>query len=110
MIYNMRRRKKKQKRLTWYFYARMGYGKSQKFSANFESAGRAWTGIQVNASERGGVTQMWYLTNSGNPYLSRVSVYTITKGFENREHKTITFESEPTGELLAFLQANATPL
>lgn len=53
---------------------------------------------------------MFYLTNSSNPYLSRVSVYTITKGFENREHRTITFEAEPTGELLAFLQENATPL
>lgn len=108
MIYNMRRRKKKQS--TWYFYSRLSYGEPQTFSANFESAGRAWTGIQVSATKRDGVTQMWYLLNSSNPYLARVSVYTIIKGFENEEHRTIIFDEEPTGELLAFLQANATPL
>lgn len=108
MIWNIRRRKKKQS--TWYLYNRMSYGKTQDFSANFESAGRAWVGIRINANERDGVTQMYYLTNSSNPYLARVSVYTIIKGFENREHRTITFEKEPTGDLLAFLQENATPL
>lgn len=109
MIYNMRRRKKP-RQLTWQFYSGISYGKSQTFSANFESAGRAWTGIKVSANERDRVTQMWYLLNSSNPYLARVSVYTITKGFENKEHRTIIFDEEPTGELLAFLQANATPL
>lgn len=111
MIYNMRRRKKKPRQLTWQFYNNMSsYGESQKFSTNFESAGRAWTGIEVSATPKFGVTQMWYHTNNGNPYLSRVSVYTRTKGFENREHRTLIFDEEPTGELLAFLQANATPL
>lgn len=111
MIYNMRRRKKKPRQLTWQFYNNMSsYKESQKFSANFESAGRAWTGIQVSATKRDGVIQMWYLLNSSNPYLARVSVYTIIKGFENEEHRTIIFDEEPTGELLAFLQANATPL
>lgn len=110
MIWNMRRRKKKPKHLTWRFYNRLSYRKSQDFSANFESAGRAWVGIRINANERDGVTQMYYLTNSSNPYLARVSVYTIIKGFENSEHRTITFEKEPTGDLLAFLQENATPL
>ena len=110
MIYNMRRRRKKPRQLPWYFYSRISYGNPQTFSANFESAGRAWVGIKISANERDGVTQMWYLVNSSNPYLARVSVYTITKGFENREHRTIIFEEEPTGELLAFLQQNATPL
>lgn len=110
MIYNMRRRKKKPKQLTWRFRDRLMYRKIQTFSANFESAGSAWTGIKVSANERDGVTQMRYLTNNSNPHLAEVSVYTITKGFENREHRTIIFDEEPTGELLAFLQANATPL
>lgn len=110
MIYNMRRRKKKPRHLTWQFYNRMSYEESKKFSANFESAGRAWTGIEVSATPKFGVVQMWYHTNGGNPYLSRVSVYTQSKGFENREHQTIIFDEEPTGELLAFLQENAKPL
>lgn len=53
---------------------------------------------------------MWYLTNNINPLFQKVSVYTITKGFENRDYKTVTFDKPPSGELLAFLQANATPL
>lgn len=53
---------------------------------------------------------MWYRTNNSNPYLQRVSVYTITKGFENSDYETVTFDEPPTGELLVFLQANATPL
>lgn len=110
MIYNMRRRKKKPKQLTWRFYNRLRYGKGQDFSANFESAGRAWAGIRISAHEGDWVTQMWYLTNNSNPLLAKVSVYTINKGFENSEHRTITFEKEPTGDLLAFLQKNATPL
>ena len=110
MIYNMRRRKKKPRQLTWQFYNRISYGESQTFSANFESAGRAWTGIKVSANKRDGVTQMWYLLNSSNHFLARVSVYTVVKGFENKEHRTIIFDEEPTGELLAFLKANATPL
>ena len=110
MIYNMRRRKKKPKQLTWRFYDRLSYGKTQDFSANFESAGSAWTGIKVSTHESYGVIQMWYLTNNSNPFLAKVSVYAINKGFENSGHRTITFEKEPTGDLLAFLQANATPL
>lgn len=110
MIYNMRRRKKKPKQLTWRFYARIGYGKPQKFSANFESAGRAWMGIKVSAHEKDGVIQMWYLTNNSNPNFAEVSVYTINKGFNNSGLRTITFEKEPTGDLLAFLQKTATPL
>ena len=53
---------------------------------------------------------MWYLTNNINPLFQRVSVYTITKGFENRDYETVTFDKPPSGELLAFLQENATPL
>ena len=112
MIYNMRRRKKK-KQLTWLFSNSLYYEASEQsktFSANFESAGRAWVGIKINITARHLVGQMWYLNNNGNPYLARVSVFTATKGFENGEYRTIIFDEEPTGELLAFLQANATPL
>lgn len=111
MIYNMRRRKKK--RLTWRFNNSLNYEASESsktFSATFESAGKMFYKISLSFHPKFGVTQMWYHTNNGNPYLSRVSVYTRTKGFENREHRTLIFDEEPTGELLAFLQANATPL
>ncbi len=110
MIYNMRRRKKKPRQLTWRFYSGITYGKSQTFSANFESAGSAWVGIKINVTANKLVGQMWYLNNNSNPYLARVSVYTVVKGFENGEYRTIIFDEEPTGELLTFLQANATPL
>ena len=108
MIYNMRRRGKK--RSTWRFSGRPKYSESRTFNADFESSGRAWVGIEVRVHPKQGVAQMWYLTNNSNPYLRRVSVYTITKGFENRDYETVTFDEPPSGELLAFLQENATPL
>lgn len=108
MIYNMRRRKKK--RSTWRFYRRPFYSESRTFNADFESSGRAWVGIQVNGNLTEGMVQMWCLTNNINPLFQRVSVYTITKGFENRDYETVTFDKPPSGELLAFLQETATPL
>ena len=39
-----------------------------------------------------------------------VSAYTKGEGFKNKDYQTVTFKEEPTGELLEFLQANATPL
>lgn len=43
-----------------------------------------------------------YLSDSGS-----VSVY--TNRWKKEAYRTITFEEEPTGDLLAFLEANATP-
>lgn len=41
--------------------------------------------------------------------LSSFAVYQRRR-WNAEKYRTITFEEEPTGDLLAFLQANATPL
>lgn len=41
---------------------------------------------------------------------SSVSAYTVINGFKYKDYQTVTFKEEPTEELLAFLQQNATPL
>ena len=108
MIYNMRRRGKKQ--LTWRFNNSLNYKayeSSKTFSATFESAGKEFSRIKLSFHQRLGLTQMQYVP----PYeFGTVSAYTLTDGFKNKNYQTVTFKEEPTGELLAFLQQNATPL
>lgn len=109
MIYNMRRRKKK-KQLTWLFSNSLYYEASEPsktFSATFESAGKEFYSIQLSIHPRMGVTQMQYVPSQ---VFGTVSAYTKGEGFKNKDYQTVTFREEPTGELLAFLQANATPL
>lgn len=108
MIYNMRRRKKK--RLTWRFNNSLNYETSESsktFSATFESAGKMFYKISLSFHPKQGLTQMQYV---GLQVWPSVSAYTIINGFKNKDYQTVTFKEEPTGELLAFLQANATPL
>lgn len=109
MIWNMRRRKKK-KQLTWLFSNFLNYeesGQSKTFSATFESAGKEFSSIKLSFHLKFGLTQMQYVSLQ---VYGTVSAYTKVEGFKNKDYQTVTFKEEPTGELLEFLQANATPL
>lgn len=109
MIWNMRRRKKK-KQLTWLFSNSLYYeasGQSKTFSATFESAGKEFYSIQLSFHSKLGLTQMKYVPLQ---VYGAVSAYTKGEGFKNKDYQTVTFKEEPTGDLLAFLQENATPL
>jgi len=108
MIYNMRRRGKKQ--LTWRFNNSLNYKayeSSKTFSATFESAGKEFYKISLSFHPKQGLTQMQYV---GLQAWSSVSAYTVIDGFKYKDYQTVTFKEPPTGELLAFLQQNATPL
>ena len=99
MIYNRPRRREK-KRLTWYFNSRLG-GASKEFSVNFRSAtsNRLYHRIQAQP------LAMIYTYSGGG----KDQVYMMGK-WRDETDRTITFEEEPTGTLLTWLQANATPL
>lgn len=108
MIYNMRRRKKK--RLTWYFNAGVlpTTTSSITFRATFKSWNKSYSVMQCDIASIAGhsvAVQLWYMNESNN---TRVW---LNKGrWVSEEYRTVEFEKEPTGELLAFLQKNATPL
>lgn len=111
MIYNMRRRKKKVS-LKWYFNDTvvpvMATSTSKKtFTANFKSANRNYTGIRYMSTLINGklaISQLLYMYKFNN------TVWERERGWLTELYRTVEFEKEPTGELLAFLQANATPL
>lgn len=52
------------------------------------------------------ITQIAYITEDGTPYDAYLASY---GGWTSEAYRTVTFDEEPTGELLAFLQKVATP-
>lgn len=108
MIYNMRRRRKK--RLTWYFNDGVlpTTTSSITFHATFKSRNKSYSTMQCDIASIAGnsvAVQLWYMNESDN-----TSVWLNKRSWVSEEYRTVEFEKEPTGELLAFLQANATPL
>lgn len=101
MIYNMRRRKKKH--LTWLFNETINLVTAM-YTTNFtDGSNKSYTGIYTNKSNR----SMNYAEKGTTMHLE---VYTQRKGWKGNTYKKVTFDEEPTGELLTFLQANATLL
>lgn len=49
--------------------------------------------------------QLWYMNESDN-----TRVWMNKSRWVSEDYRTVEFDKEPTGELLAFLQENATPL
>lgn len=99
MIFNRPRRQEK-KRLTWYFDEMVTLPhKSKKYHADFTCNGESLIGIMIPSE-----LSMGYVRNSA----SNFAVYTMGR-WKAEKYRTITFEEEPTGDLLAFLEANATP-
>lgn len=111
MIYNMRRRKKKVS-LKWHFNETIVPIKSsltskKTFTADFESAYNRYTRMQYTATlENGGlvIEQLLYM------HKFNITVWKRSGSWTNEFYRTVEFEKEPTGELLRFLQLNATPL
>lgn len=110
MIYNMRRRKKKVS-LKWHFnetiVPAMASTSKKTFTANFKSADRRYTGMQYMMTLANGgfvVNRLLYL------YQFNTGVWERGRGWVTEGYRTVEFEKEPTGELLRFLQQNATPL
>lgn len=100
MIYNRPRAKKKES--TWVFKSDISSKKVSKgsFAARFTCNNAVYTGIKYEFA----LVQfsIGYLSDSGS-----VSAY--ANRWKKEAYRTITFEEEPTGDLLTWLQANATP-
>lgn len=98
MIYNRPRRAEEKASLKWYFN-RAPVGAKREFSANFRAAtsNQLYDGISVST------VGMKY--TYGDTY---DTVYVMGKWL-NVTYRTITFTEPPTGDLLTWLQARATP-
>lgn len=103
MIFNRPRRQEK-KRLKWYFNEYVDIYLQKNFQVEFNSNGVSWNTISI------GVTPFAsYLRYINTATGSSSFVYNPSSKWANEAYRTITFEEEPTGDLLTWLQSNATP-
>lgn len=98
MIFNRPRRREK-KRLKWYFNSEIRVSRDVTYSGAFTCGRVTYTSIRLS-------TGMGVMMTYGN----KLGVYaTLRGGWISESYRTIVFAEEPTGGLLAFLEANATP-
>lgn len=101
MIWNMRKKRGKKVSLTWYFNEMVPVNKDTRYTVTFRARKMIYDGIVIN------------FLNHAVSYVAKnrvQNVYTRKNGWVNEDYRTVTFDEEPTGDLLTFLQANATPL
>ena len=95
---------KPESKLTWVFNQTVTVSTtSVVWNVTFTSNGREFEAIE--ASLPSGISRVRYKNKRTNTYLLAYQSYWIN----GEEYRTITFDEEPTGDLLAWLQANATP-
>ncbi len=108
MIFNRPKRREK-KRLTWYFNEKV----VPRFmvDVNFTSGDAKWT--RITYASAFGLYEMYYVRLVNSQIVEKVTVYDDIRkadGWDGTEnYRTITFDTEPTGDLLTWLEANATP-
>ena len=107
MIYNMRRRKKK--RLTWYFNRVIYWDESDEFNVTVHTRNGRNTFDSISIYIGTTYKELRYRIRKSSQWLS-TKVWNSDDGWADSGYRTVTFEEEPTGDLLVFLQANATPL
>ena len=99
MIFNRPRRREK-KRLTWYFNETLNNTELETIrDVPFISGGKKYIGLAYDGKKLNYITEQ----NAWD-----VAYWPMIGGWQE-ERRTITFEEEPTGDLLAFLEANAMP-
>ncbi len=98
MIFN-RPRAAQKKRLTWYFNSKITISRNVVYSGVFTCGRVTYTSIKLTSGMR-----------SSMQYGNNTTVYaTMSGGWISESYRTIVFPEEPTGSMLAFLEANATP-
>lgn len=109
MIWNMRRKKKKS---TWVFdeFPKIKTWRSRNYSASFQSNGEKFTYLKVTAATSSGITWSLYYSQVITSGVGVRAYNSKSNTWKNKAYRTVTFDEEPTGNLLTFLQANATPL
>ena len=87
---------------TWVLNESLGMGTLSKTSVTFTSNNENFVSIAYSTSSMGPQT-LWYYKND-TEYVVACEYGT----YSNQAYRTITFETAPTGDLLTWLQANAT--
>lgn len=98
MIFNRPRLRGKPDGRTWYFKDTVTIWFSRAYSGRFSCNGRNFSMINLTSNTKA----MSYVSDT------QITVY-LNGVWQAQEYRTIVFEKPPTGDLLAFLEANATP-
>ena len=85
---------------TWYLNTNPQLESFTRFYASFTSNGEIFNEILVDSY----MHRLRYIQPNGDP----VAAYSAYGGWANAAYRTITFDEEPTGELLTWLEANGT--
>ena len=107
MIYNRPRAKKKVS-LTWYFNHVIEWDESDNFNATVHTRSGRSTFDSISIYIGTTYKELDYRIRKSSQWRS-TKVWDSDNGWEDSGYRTVTFDEEPTGGLLAFLQANATP-
>ena len=111
MIFNRPRRQKKENSLTWVINYAPNIPQSQvTFSVQFSCASL------YNGAECFRIAMGYYSSLKAYAIIYALRViggenvyYSDSRGWVKDGYRTITFDEEPTGDLLTWLEANATP-
>lgn len=110
MIFNERKPSKK-KRLTWLINENLDFWENSTHNAIFTSNGKRWRSFALSSANYAAGTSYFHYNTESTGSLKTVA--TIVNGpkttWVNQAYRTITFDEEPTGDLLTWLEANATP-
>ena len=92
---------------TWYFKNKIGYPRSS-FNVNFTSNGVAYIKM---TRVRGGTIIDLFAYGPADTSAAQIAVYDYIKStWRNEAYRTIVLDEPATGDVLAFLEANATKL
>ena len=94
---------------TWYFNDTIGYPDTDTLNVNFTSNGTAYAGIERHHVSGFFVVDMLIYLNIGTGKKEAVYNYLENK-WANEAYRTIVLDEPATGDVLAYLEANATKL
>lgn len=99
----------KKSNLTWYLNETISWSKSATYTADFTCNGVYYDAIQLTYSAKPEATL--YIKYRKHGSATSINVAERQKSFRwiNQVYRTITFDAPPTGDLLTWLEANATP-
>lgn len=92
---------------TWYFNETIGFASSRVINANFTSNGTEYT--RMNEIKFGSFSHQMQYENVNTGYTSVAYDYKKSK-WKKEAYRTIVLDEPATGDLLAFLEANATKI
>lgn len=100
--------------LTWYFNETISWSAAATYNATFTCDGRRFDAIGLTFTSRPNTKMYIRYRNIGtsNSWVNAAELYPNSNPpFEwyKEVYRTITFDAPPTGDLLTWLTANATP-